>query len=199
MENKIITISRQYGSGGRQIGACLAKRLNIPFYDKEMIGLAAKESGISSDLFEGAEQGDYLFRDFSSNVVFEPSLSDKIYLAQHGLIQSLAAKGPCVIVGRGAGGILKNAAPLLNVFVYADIEIRRERAIEEYGDSPHKIKEHVEAIDKKRAAYFQFYMGMNGRKMENYHLCIDSGVMGIENTVALIEAAYLAPRNGVVK
>lgn len=148
MPDKIIAISRQYGSGGREIGARLAKRLNLPFYDREMIALAAKESGISGDFFEGPEQGSYLFRDFSLGIALEPPLNDKVYLAQHAIIHSLAAKGPCVIVGRGAGGVLKNAVARLNVFLYADIEVRMRRAIDVYGDNPHKIKEHIAAITK---------------------------------------------------
>lgn len=191
MENKIITISRQYGSGGREIGKRLAKRLHLPFYDREIIALAAEQSGISGDFFEKPEQRNYLFRDFPVGVAFEPPLHDRVYLAQYAVIRALAAKGPCVIVGRGAGGALRDDVPLLNVFVYADIESRKRRAIEEYGDSPNKIKEHIDAIDKKRAAYFKFYAGMDGRQMESYHLCIDSGSLGIENAVALLETAYL--------
>lgn len=191
MQNKVITISRQYGSGGRQIGARLAQRLNLPLYDREMIALAAERSGISDDLFEEVEQRDYLFRDLLPGIAAEPPLCDKVYLAQRAVIHSLAAKGPCVMVGRGAGGVLKDVVPLLNVFLYADIELRARRAVEEYGDAPHKIKEHIEAIDKKRAAYFKFYAGRNGRQMEQYHLCIDSGFMGIEHTAAILEAAYL--------
>ena len=191
MSDKIITISRQYGSGGREIGARLAKRLDIPFYDKEIIILAAKQSGISDDFFNHHEQGDYLFRNFFSGDFVVPSLNDKIYLAQCAVIQALAAKGPCVIVGRGAGSVLKKIAPLLNVFLYADKELRARRTIEEYGEESNQIKERMDSIDKKRAAYFKFYAGIMGRQMENYHLCIDSGSLGIENTVTLIENAYL--------
>lgn len=192
MQNKVITISRQYGSGGREIGACLAKSLNLPFYDKELIALSAAQSGLSGNFFKEPERGDFLFRDFFCGTVFEPSLNDKVYFAQCLAIRSIAAKGPCIIVGRGAGGILKDTTPLLNIFIYADIKTRMQRAVEEYGYSPHKIKEHIDAIDKKRSAYFKFYSGTNGREMENYHLCIDSGILGIDNTVALIKAAYLS-------
>lgn len=191
MENRVIAISRQYGSGGRQIGACLAQRLHIPFYDREMIALAAKQSGILGGFFEEPEQGSYLFRNFAGAAAAEPPLEDRVFLAQCDVIRSLAEKGPCVLVGRGAAGVLRDRVPLLNVFVYADMENRAQRAVEEYGDSPHKIKEHIDAIDKKRTAYFKFYTGMNARRMEHYHLCVDSGAIGIDNAVALIETAYL--------
>lgn len=190
MKNRIITISRQYGSGGRKIAQSLAMRLNIPFYDKEIIELAAKQSGLLRDFFDNPEQKNDSFRDPSANTAFDPPLNDKVYLAQFSAIYDLAAQGPCVIVGRGAGGALKEAASLLNVFIYADIEIRKQRAIEEYGDSPHKIKEFIDSVDKKRATYFKFYTGVNGSQMENYNLCIDSGYTGIENAVTLIETAY---------
>ncbi len=192
MENRIITISRQYGSGGRQIGQALAKRLDIPFYDSAIIALAAKESGFAADCFEQAEKnGSYLVRDYATSMSVPLSLLDKVYLAQYSAIKALAQKGPCVIVGRGAGAVLQGQAELLNVFVYADLQTRKRRAIDEYGDNAHKIEEHIAAIDKKRAAYFKFYTDVNGGRMESYHLCIDSGYIGLQNAVTLIETAYL--------
>lgn len=192
MNNRTIAISRQYGSGGREIGARLAERLGIPFYDKEIIALAAKQSGVSGELFGQPEQaGSFILRDFSSGPPLGLSLGDRIYLAQHTVILALAQKGPCVIVGRGAGGTLRDAAPLMYVFVYASMESRKRRAIEEYGDPAHKIEKRMGVIDKKRAAYFRFYTGMDGMRMENYHLCVDSGAYGIKNAVTLIETAYL--------
>ena len=195
MQSRIITISRQYGSGGRQIGECLAKRLGIPFYDKEIIALAAIRSGIAEDFFVLSEQREYLLRDFSMGASMEPSLSDKVYLAQTAVLRALAEKGPCVIVGRGAGGALKGTVPLLNIFIYADLKFRKQRAVEEYGDDANKIEERIATIDKKRAAYFRFYTGVNSRQIENYNLCIDSGFIGIETAVTLIEAAYHSNKN----
>ncbi|MEG1560615.1 MAG: cytidylate kinase-like family protein [Clostridia bacterium] len=192
MEHGIITISRQYGSGGRLIGEKLAERLHIPFYDKEIIELSAKQSDVSGNFFSQPEKsGNYILRDFFSGIPLEMPISDKIYLAQYAVISALAKNGPCVIVGRGAGAALNGVVPLLNIFIYADIETRKRRAIEEYGDNPQKIEEHIASIDKKRASYFRFYTGMNGKEMENYHLCIDSGKIGIEGAVAAIEMLYL--------
>lgn len=138
------------------------------------------------------EQKDFLFRDFSASCTWEPTLSDKAYLSQCSVIQSLAQQGPCVMVGRGAGCVLKDTAPLLNVFIYADFQTRKKRSIEQYGDNPYKIEEHINSIDKKRAAYFKFYAGVDGRQMERYHLCINSGFTGLENAATLIESAYLS-------
>ncbi|MEG1176330.1 MAG: cytidylate kinase-like family protein [Ruthenibacterium sp.] len=191
MGHGIITISRQYGSGGRLIGAKLAEKLQIPFYGKEIIELAAQQSGVSGSFFAQPEQaGSYFLRDFSAGVPTELPLGDKVYLTQYAALCALAKKGSCVIVGHGAGAALKNVMSVLNVFIYADLDTRKRRAIEEYGENPHKIEEHMAVIDKKRASYFKFYAGIDGRKTENYHLCIDSGRIGIEGAVAVIEAAY---------
>ncbi|MEG1549946.1 MAG: cytidylate kinase-like family protein, partial [Ruthenibacterium sp.] len=114
--NGIITISRTYGSGGRQIGAKLAQTLGIPFYDKEIIELCAKNSGVSGDFFAHPEQaGSYLLRDFSASILSELPLGDTVYLAQYAAIRTLAQKAPCVMVGRGAGAALKDIASVLNV------------------------------------------------------------------------------------
>lgn len=195
MQNKIITIARQYGSGGRQIGECLAKKLQIPFYDRQVLELAAKQSGVDGAFFEQPEQENYAFRDITLGLSYQPPLSDTIYFARSEAIQSLAGKGPCVIVGCGAGSVLEDTIPSLNVFIYAAFETRKQRAIEEYGDHPHKIEEHIATIDKKRASYYKFYTGINGKQMENYQLCIDSGFFGIEATVKMIETAYLMDMN----
>ncbi|MEG1547850.1 MAG: cytidylate kinase-like family protein [Clostridia bacterium] len=193
MEHRIITISRQYGSGARLIGARLAEKLEIPFYDKEIIAYAAKESDVSSDFLVQAERGGgSLFRDFFIGASPELTMGDKAYLAQFSAIRMLAEKGPCVMVGRGAGAALDGIVPLLNVFIYADLEQRKRRAVEEYGDAPSKIESCIVAIDKKRASYFKFYTGLDGREMTNYNICVDSGFTGIDGAVTMIETAYLS-------
>lgn len=189
MNHRVIVISRQYGSGGRQIGMLLANELGIPFYEKEITEMSAKQSKVVTDLFYQSEQtNNYLVRDPSAGI----ALVDEIYLAQYETILELAKAGPCVIVGHGTGGILKDIVPMLNVFVYADLAVRKKRAVEEYGNSIHKIEKRITEIDKKRAAYFRFFTGVDGRVMENYHLCINSGSIGINAAVDAIKAAYLA-------
>ena len=201
MKKLIITISRQYGSGGRQIGQQLAKELTIPFYDKEIIDMAAKESGLAVDFIRGQEQQltqSLLFSivtNFTSNSsAFNPSmlsLSDQVYLAEANAIRALADKGSCVIVGRCADWVLEKDYDVLRVFVCAPIEERCRRAAEEYGDKADNIQRAVQNIDKQRARYCQHYCDKAWEDAENYDLCLNSGAVGIENCVALIKEAYL--------
>ena len=200
MKILIITISRQYGSGGRKIGQQLAKELNIPFYDKEIIDLAAKESGLAADFIRGQEQQltqSLLFSivtNFTSNGgAFNPnmlSLSDQVYLAEAKAIRSLADKGSCVIVGRCADWVLEKDYDVLRVFVCAPIEARCTRAVEEYGDSAENIQKTVLSIDKQRSRYCQHYCDKDWDDAENYDLCLNSGTLSLEKCVAIIKDAY---------
>ena len=200
MKNLIITISRQYGSGGRQIGQQLAKELNLPFYDKEIIDLAAKESGLAADFIRGQEQQltqSLLFSivtNFTSNAgAFNPnmlSLSDQVYLAEAKAIRSLADKGSCVMVGRCADWVLEKDYDVLRVFVCAPIETRCKRAVEEYGDKAENIQKAVQNIDKQRARYCQHYCDKAWEDAENYDLCLNSGTISLENCVSIVKSAY---------
>lgn len=200
MKNLIITISRQYGSGGRKIGQQLAQELNIPFYDKEIIDLAAKESGLAADFIRGQEQQltqSLLFSivtNFTSNGgAFNPnmlSLSDQVYLAEAKAIRSLADKGSCVMVGRCADWVLEKDYDVLRVFVCAPIEARCKRAVEEYGDSAENIQKTVLSIDKQRARYCQHYCDKDWDDAENYDLCLNSGTLSLDKCVAIIKDAY---------
>ena len=194
MEHNIVTISRQYGSGGRLIGAKLAELLNIPFYDKELINLAAKSSPIHANFFEHAEMkgtGSFMYP-FHPGVPFDLPLNDKVFLAQFAVIREIASQGPCVIVGRCADDVLKERDDLLKVFIFADMEVRKKRAISEYGDVPEKIEQKIITLDKKRANYYQHYTQAKWGSAKNYHLCIDSGCIGIDGAVEAIRAAYLS-------
>lgn len=200
MKNLIITISRQYGSGGRQIGQQLAKELNIPFYDKEIIDLAAKESGLAADFIRGQEQQltqSLLFSivtNFTSNAgAFNPnmlSLSDQVYLAEAKAIRSLADKGSCVMVGRCADWVLEKDYDVLRVFVCAPIETRCKRAVEEYGDKAENVQKTVQTIDKQRARYCQHYCDKAWEDADNYDLCLNSGTISLDQCVAIIKDAW---------
>lgn len=196
--NKIITISRQYGSGGREIGEKLAKILGIPFYDNELITRAAKESGFAESVFERAEEkatnsllysiamgmGAYGSQDMGfSNL----SLDDRIYLAQSDVIRKIAAEGPCVIVGRCADYILKDNPRVVNVFICADIKSRVERATTKYNMPVAKAQENILKIDKRRANYYNYHANEKWGKAENYHLSIKSDFVGIDNAVEVIK------------
>ena len=193
MKPSIITISRQYGSGGRKIGALLAEKLGIPFEDKKLFSEAAQRSGIHASYFEKAEQhsGDQPFAHiFDGMASVSRPLSDRIFLAQVAAMRELADRGPCIIVGRGANRILQDRDDVLNVFIYAGMEQRIRRAVEEYGVAPDDAEKVIRHMDKDRVAYLKTYTDQQFGNAENYHLCIDSGTVGIENAVKIILATY---------
>lgn len=195
--NKVITISRQYGSGGREIGAKLAAKLGIPFYDNELITRAAKESGFAEAAFENAESkasnsllysiamgmNSYGNQDLGFSHL---SLDDRIYLAQSDVIRKVAAEGPCVIVGRCANYILKDMPNVVNVFVWADMDFRIERSIRIDNLSPNKAEESILKIDKRRANYYNYHASEKWGRAENYHLSLKSSYIGIDNCVECI-------------
>lgn len=195
MKPAIITISHQFGSGGREIGAELSRRIGIPCYEKALFEEASKNSGIHQVFFEQAEgNNDRLFT-HSSSVSFRPlnmSLDDRMFVAQAETIRSLAQQGPCIIVGRGANRILKNREDVLNIFIYAERSIRLRRAIDTCHIPEEQAEKALNSIDKGQAAYLKYYTDQVLGKAENYHLCIDSGKIGIENSVKVIEAVYRA-------
>lgn len=195
--DKIITISRQYGSGGREIGKKLADKYGVPFFDNELISRAAKESGYAETTFENAESrasSSLLYSIARGMTSFgnqeigfsNLSLDDRIYIAQANVIRKVASEGPCVIVGRCADYILRKMDNLVNVFVYADIQFRAERAIRIDGMSPNRIEEEILKTDKRRANYHNFHTSEKWGLAENYHLCIRSSATGIDGAVATI-------------
>lgn len=193
---KIITIARQHGSGGREIGRRVAEELGIPFYDKEIIERAANESSISKGILENSDIGDVgsllykISESLASEVRHDLSMDDKVYLAQRAAILGIATKGSCVIVGRGACEVLKDKFKVLRVFVYADIETRMKRVVEQYGEPNINVEKRIRQIDKKRRAYYQFYEKKENFWTEHFDLCINSGKMGIDKAVQLICEAY---------
>ncbi|MDD3173275.1 MAG: cytidylate kinase-like family protein [Herbinix sp.] len=195
--NKIITISRQYGSGGREIGAKLAKKLGIVFYDNEIISRAAKESGFSEKAFESAENkatNSLLYTIAMGMSAYgnqdigfaHLSLDDQLYLAQSNIIRKVAGEGPCVIVGRCADYVLKDNKNVVNLFIWADLAYRKNRAINLYGLNEHKAEEEILRTDKRRANYYNYHAIEKWGKAENYHLSIKSDFLGIDNSVLCI-------------
>ena len=197
--DKVVTISRQYGSGGREIGQKLARAWGIPFYDNELITRAAKESGFAEAAFESAEaraNNSLLYSIARGTAHFSGqdmgfsasnlSLDDKLYIAQAEVIRKCAAEGPCVIVGRCADYILRKRNDLVNIFVYADMEFRKERAISIDHMEEEKIESAIQKIDKRRSNYHNFHTGEKWGRIENYSLCIDSGRVGIDKAVEVI-------------
>ena len=185
---KVITISRQYGSGGREIGSKLAKELNIPFYDNELITRAAKESGFAEAAFHNAESKASNSLLYSIAMGFSHlSLDDRIYLAQSDVIRKVAAEGPCVIVGRCADYILKEIGNVINVFIWADLDFRVDRAIHIDHMDQNKIEDNILKIDKRRANYYNYHASEKWGRAENYHLSLKSSLIGIDGCVELIK------------
>ncbi len=201
----IITIDRQYGSGGRAIGEKLSKDLGIPFYNKEVTEMAAKQSGMSKEVFDKVDEtaassllysvvtGAYMFGNHVPPTLDLP-INDKLFIAQTEVIKSLANEGSCVIVGRCADYILRDDESVVNIFIHADLPVRLERAIKEYQLPPEKAEAQLNKIDKTRANYYHYYSGEKWGNSFNYKLCIDSGMLGIEGSVAVIKA-FIEQRN----
>ncbi len=191
MKNIIVTIGRQYGSGGRQVGKLLSEKLGIPFYDKELLTEAAKKSGFCEEIFKENDEkpaGSFLYSlVMGANGADTLPLNNKLFLAQFDTIKDIAAKGSCVIIGRCADYALEEMDNVLNVFIYADKKIRVKRAAEEYGLEAKNLEDAVNKIDKKRASYYNFYSGKKWGAAESYNLCIDSGKFGVEKTADFIK------------
>lgn len=197
MMNQIITISRQFGSGGREIGAKLASKLGIPFYDNELITRAAKESGFAEAAFENAEMkaSNSLLYSIAMGMnaygnqdigYTHLSLDDQIYLVQSDVIRKIAEEGPCVIVGRCADYVLREYAQVVNVFIWASLEYRKNRAINLYQWKENKAEEEILKTDKRRANYYNYHANEKWGRAENYHLSIRSDYVGIDNAVECI-------------
>lgn len=195
MSSRIVTISRQFGSGGRTVGKELAARLGIPCYDHDLIEKIAEESGFAPEFV--AERGEHAaysswlastlanHRDF-----YGRSLQDDLWVAQRKVILSLAENGPCVIVGRCADDILRGKADCLNVFIHADLEQRAKRIVEQYGESAEAPEKRLKDKDKRRASYYQLYTDRKWGAVENYHITLNSGVLGIETCVDILAGLY---------
>lgn len=192
MSNRIITISREFGSGGRTIGKKVAEQLGIPCYDAELIHKLSQESGFAESYIQEAGEytpGNYLSSVFT-NRAFGPTNEDILWELQCRVISDLAEKGPCVIVGRCADYILKDKADCLNVFIHADMAFRAKRIVQEYGEREDSPEQRLKDKDKRRAAYHRFYTNMKWGRSQNYHLAMDSGVLGIDQCVKTICALY---------
>lgn len=194
MCKNIITVSRQFGSGGRTVGKMLADRLGVPYYDKDIVKRAAEETGFDASFIE--ENGEFsssksifsFAMSQSVNAAGGMSISDKLFCVQRRIILELAEK-PCVIVGRCADYILRERDDCFNVFIYADMSFRAERIVKLYGESDKKPEQRLAEKDKKRRVYFKHYTDEEWGKPENYDMCLNSGRLGIDNCVELIVRA----------
>lgn len=192
MKKVVITIGREFGSGGREIGIKLSKKLNIPFYDKELILHTAEKTNLEQSIVERYDE-QHSFPAFSSSNIFDiyqMPMSDRIYIAQADVIRDIASKESCIIVGRCADFILDENPDVFKVFITAPIKdkVERKRSILQ-GKSDSEIESHISKIDKKRAKYYTYYTDRTWGKASTYNLCIDSSILGIDGTVELIANA----------
>lgn len=190
--NRIITISREFGSGGRTIGKKVADKLGIPCYDSELIEKLAQESGFTKEYIKEAGEytpGGFLASAFS-NRAFGPTNEDILWEMQCRIITELAEKESCVIVGRCADCVLQDKADCLKVFIHADMAFRAERIVKVYGEREESPEQRLRDKDKRRAAYHRFYTNMKWGYAENYHLTLDSGALGIDRCVDIISGLY---------
>lgn len=208
-KNLVITIGRQFGSGGRQVGKLLAEKLGIPYYDKEILAVAARDSGICQEMFEHHDEkptrsllfslvtGMQMHSDASSMYMDMP-LNHKIFLAQFDAIRRVASEGSCVIVGRCADYVLRDNPNAVSFFIKADVKQRMARAVELYGVEEQKAEETVRKADKQRASYYNYYATADWGDVNNYDLCVDTGKLGIDGTVELL-VNYIALREKAMK
>jgi len=194
MEKKIITISREFGSGGRTIGRKVAEELGIPFYDKELVDQIALESGFAPQFVE--EHGEHAPSKSIFAYAFAPqgvpgvmsglSTADFLWNIQCSVILQIADKGPCVIVGRNADYILKDRKDSLHVYIHADMDRRADRIIRLYGESEKSPETRLQEKDKRRRLNYQHYTGREWGQAQNYDICLNSGTLGIDECVKII-------------
>lgn len=194
MEKRIITISREFGSGGRTVGRLVADKLGIPFYDKELVENIALESGFAPKFVE--ENGEHSPGRSILSYAFAPqgvpgvmnglSTADFLWNIQCGVILQLAEKGPCVIVGRNADYVLKDREDCLHTFIHASMEFRADRIVRLYGESEKSPEARLQEKDKRRRVNYQHYTGRNWGAAQNYDICLDTSTIGIDQCADII-------------
>ena len=197
MKKTIITIARQSGSGGREIGERVAELLGIPKYDKEFVTMAAeKESALDPHALEKVDEratSSLLYTlAMGSNMFHAPHVShtlplnDRLFAIQCSIIRSLAEEHSCVMIGRCADYVLRENPDRLSVFIYADVDARKKRVAERHNVKESEALDIINKTDRRRASYYNFYTGNKWGKYDNYHIAINSSVLGIEGTARLI-------------
>lgn len=194
MSNRIITISREFGSGGRTIGREVAIKLNIPCYDQELIEKIAQKSGFAKEYI--AEKGEYsshsswLFSMLSDRDMNGKSTQDYLWEIQRKVILDIAEKESCVIVGRCADYILGDKADCLKVFIHSDMDKRAKRIVNQYGERTDTPEKRLKDKDARRSAYYHYYTGEKWGSVKNYHITLNSGILGIEKCIEILAELY---------
>ena len=195
--NTVITIGRQFGSGGKEVGIRVAKELGIPFYDKELLREAARKSGLCEKIVENFDErpksllysiamDSYMFALPGSGV--GDSLEQQVYLATFNTIRHIAEQGPCVMIGRCADYALADHPNHLSLFIHAPMNVRIQRVAKRQGITPEKAKTLIAKTDKRRASYYEYYSSRRWGVVDSYDFCINSSFLGLSGTVELIRA-----------
>ena len=193
-EGQVIVISREYGSGGSEIGRRLSEQLGIPYYDKDFVDTAVKDSGLSTDFLEEEEQK------FISSLLFnlatggyrhsgDKAMADQVFIAESNALKTVARQGSCVIVGRCADHILKDEFDVFSVFVHAPLKDRVTRAVEQRGVPQRRAEATVRERDRARARHYEYYTDKDWGDCNNYHLTVNSSRFGVNGAVELIKQA----------
>ncbi len=193
--NTVITIGRQFGSGGKEIGIRVAKELQIPCYDKELMKEAAKKSGLSEKIFESFDERpkSLLYSIAMDSYIFSlpgtgagDSLEQQVYLATFDTVRQLASQGPCVIIGRCADYALADDPNLLSLFISAPMKDRVARVAKRQNLTPEKARVLIQKTDRRRASYYEYYSSQRWGAVESYDFCLNSSSLGLGGTVELI-------------
>ena len=190
MTNVVITISREYGSGGRQIGEQLAKELGFAFYDKDLLKIVAEKSGIDEEVIRKADEeaANPLFATYYPPHLDPGSFNDKVFKMQADLIREKAATENCVIVGRCGNYILEDAENAVHVFIYADEEAKITRTMERHQIGRDEAEKRIKKMDKQRRTYYQYYTEWKWARTEGFDIMLNSSALGVDATVAAIKA-----------
>lgn len=201
-KNTIITIGRQFGSGGHEIGELLAKKLGIPFYDRNLVKMAAEELHITEEQAELEDEKKLMsivsnynlamggYNDFMTNAEFYAPVGRDLYAVQSAIIKKLAQKGSCVIVGRCADYVLKDYPGCINVFICASKEDRKNRVMDKYHLSERKAAEKMKKIDRERKYYYETYSGKEWGSIQSHQILMNSSLLGKEKIVEYLAALY---------
>ena len=187
MAHTVITVGREYGSGGRLIAQKAAEALGIPFFDRSIINMAAEETGLSADFIRRTEQqktSSFLYNLYMSTQSLP--VNDQVFIAQSEVIRRVAAEGPCIIVGRGADYILRDREDVLNVFLYADQADKLAYAMDTYGDRPEEAEQRVRQVDASRESYYHYLTRAKWGDLKRYHLSLNTSPIGKEGGADLI-------------
>lgn len=198
MANKIYTIGREFGSGGREVGEKLAAKLGIKLYDKELLQQAAKDSGFCEEIFENHDEkptnsflyslvmDTYSVSGYSAAPFLDMPLNHKVFLAQFETIKKIAEKESCVIVGRCADYALSDNPDCINVFIHADLNVRIKNVSRNLNITENKARDIINKTDKQRASYYNYYTSKKWGDSKSYNLSLDAGKLGTDNCVEMI-------------